>query len=207
MDLTIACNFPILSSVQQSVTDLLSDNTIIEKIRKGDNSCFSVLISRHKDYAFTLALRVLKSREDAEEVAHDAFLKAFKALDSFRMDSKFTTWFYKIVVNMAISRGRKKKVTTEQIDVYNTGHYSTFDEVGSMQSVERKFFLNKAIGLLNEEESLLITLYYMEELQMDEVAQITGIDKNNLKVKIFRARKKLAGILAQLTKGEAQSLL
>lgn len=166
-----------------------------------------MLISRHKDYAFTLALRIVNNREDAEEVAHDAFLKAFKALDSFRMDSRFTTWFYKIVVNMAISRKRKKRLSTEEIDVYNTGHYSTFDDTGTMHVGERKHFLNKAIALLNDEESTLITLYYMEELQMDEVSDITGIDKNNLKVKIFRARKKLAGILTQLTKGEAQSLL
>lgn len=189
------------------MTNQISDNVLIERIIAGDKSLFGTLIERHKDYAFTLALRVLNNREDAEEVAHDAFLKALRSLSSFKMESKFTTWFYKIVVNMAISRRRKKRIDTQEIEISNTQHYSTFDDLGGMPKEDRKFFINKAIDLLKDEEKVLITLFYFEEMDMEEISDITGIDKNNLKVKMFRARKKLAGVLSRMLKDEIHSLL
>lgn len=189
------------------MTNQTSDNVLIEKIIAGDKSLFSVLIERHKDYAFTLALRVLNNREDAEEVAHDAFLKALRSLSSFKMESKFTTWFYKIVVNLAISRRRKRSIQTQEIEVQNTQHYSTFEDLGGMPKEDRKFFLNKAIDLLKDEEKILITLFYFQEMDMEEVSEITGIDKNNLKVKMFRARKRLAGALSEMLRDEIHTLL
>ena len=189
------------------MVDQISDNSLIEKILGGDPSPYNLLIERHKDYAFTLALRVLNNREDAEEVAHDAFLKAFRSLSSFKMESKFTTWFYKIVVNMSISRRRKKRLDTEEIEVGNTTHYSSFEDLGGMPKDDRKYFIDQALEQLSDEEKILITLFYFEELSMEEVSEITGIDRNNLKVKIFRARKKMAGVLTKMLKGEVHSLL
>ena len=189
------------------MTNQISDNVLIERIIAGDKSLFGIIIERHKDYAFTLALRVLNNREDAEEVAHDAFLKALRSLSSFKMESKFTTWFYKIVVNVAISRRRKKRIDTQEIEVNNTQHYSTFDDLGGMPLADKKFFINKAIESLKDEERVLITLFYFDEMDMEEISNITGVDKNNLKVKMFRARKKLAGLLSGMLKDEIHSLL
>lgn len=193
--------------VQEPVSNKYTDLELIEQIKVGDESSYRLLIERHRNYAFTLALRVVQNKEDAEEIAHDAFLKVFKSIENFKMESKFTTWFYRIVVNMAISKRRKKKILTEEIDDVNITGYSTFDDLGGMNQADRQFFLDKALGQLNDEERTLLTLYYFKELNLEEVEEISGIDKNNLKVKIFRARKKLASRLTHMLKNEVHSLL
>lgn len=184
-----------------------TDLELIEKIKEGDEASYKLLIERHQNYAFTIAVRVVQNKEDAEEIAHDAFLKAFKSINNFKMESKFTTWFYRIVVNMAISKRRKKQIQTEDIDESNIGHYGTFEDVDQMGADDRRFFIDKAMSYLNDEERTYLTLYYFDEMNLEEVEAITGTDKNNLKVKIFRARKKLAQKLTVLLKDEVHSLL
>lgn len=187
----------------------IPDTVLVDNIKAGDMVSFEILVSRHKNYAYTLALRVIQNEEDAEEVAHDAFLKVLKSIQSFQNKSKFTTWFYRIVLNLALSRQRKKKLRTEDIDTIQSGvvPHTGVDEYGGMAKQDQKIYLNKAIDKLSAEERLLITLYYYEELNMDEMEEITGIDKNNMKVKIFRARKKMATILSQLLPDEVTSIL
>ncbi len=168
-----------------------------------------MMVDKHKDYAFTIAHRILDNREEAEEVSQDAFIKSFTSLQGFNQESKFTTWFYRIVLNMAISRQRKKKIRTEDIQANPGGliNYVSIEEYGGMAIRDRTFYLNKAMDNLSEEERLLITLYYYKELNMEEMEEITGIDKNNIKVKIFRARKKLATVLSHLLPNEVESIL
>lgn len=187
----------------------ISDNALIEKIKAGDMTSFELLVNRHKDFAFSIAHRVVLNEEDAEEVAHDAFIKALNSLDKFKGESKFTTWFYRVVLNMAISRQRKKRVYTEDIQDNPGGvlEYSRLDEYQGMSDQDRSNYLNKALNQLNEEERLILSLYYFQELNMEEVEEVSGIDKNNLKVKIFRARKKLAGVLSKLLPNEVESIL
>ena len=189
--------------------ETFSDIQLIEKIKAGDMTSFEVLVNRHKNYAFTIADRILQNEEDAEEVAHDAFVKLLTSLDKFKGESKFTTWFYRIVMNMAISRTRKKKIRTEDIDNQPTGiaTYSSFEEFGGLNVKDRNYYLNQAVGRLKEEERLLITLYYFDELDLDEIEEVTKIDKGNLKVKIFRARKKLAELLKKMLPSELESIL
>ena len=172
-------------------------------------SSFEMLVNRHKNFAFTIADRILQNEEDAEEVAHDAFVKLLSSVDKFKGESKFTTWFYRIVMNMAISRTRKKRIRTEDIDSRPSGiaEYSSFEEFGGLNTKDRTYYLNRAVGQLKDEERLLITLYYFDELDMDEIVEVTKIDKGNLKVKIFRARKKLADILQKMLPTELESIL
>lgn len=195
----------VTSAVKETITDI----QLIEKIKAGDMSSFEDLVNRHKNFAFTIADRILQNEEDAEEVAHDAFVKLLTSIDKFKGESKFTTWFYRIVMNMAISRTRKKKIRTEDIDNRPEGiaEYSSFEEFGGLNLQDRSFYLNKAVGLLKEEERTLIVLYYFDELDMDEIEEVTKIDKGNLKVKIFRARKKLANYLKQLLPTELESIM
>ncbi|MEP3386993.1 MAG: sigma-70 family RNA polymerase sigma factor [Reichenbachiella sp.] len=195
--------------VTSAVKENYSDIQLIEKIKAGDMSSFEMLVNRHKNFAFTIADRILQNEEDAEEVAHDAFVKLLSSLDKFKGESKFTTWFYRIVMNMAISRTRKKRIKTEDIDSRPGGiaEYSNFEEFGGLKAKDRTYYLNQAVGRLKDEERLLITLYYFDELDMDEIQEVTKIDKGNLKVKIFRARKKLAEILQKMLPAELESIL
>jgi RNA polymerase sigma-70 factor (ECF subfamily) len=90
-----------------AVKTLESDISIIERILAGDKAGYRDLANRHKDYAFTVAYKIVGTREDAEEVAQDAFIQAFQALPQFNKESKFTTWFYRIVFNTALMFKRK----------------------------------------------------------------------------------------------------
>lgn len=195
--------------VTSAVKENISDIQLIEKIKTGDMSSFEMLVNRHKNFAFTIADRILQNEEDAEEIAHDAFVKLLSSIDKFKGASKFTTWFYRIVMNMAISRTRKKRIRTEDIDSRPSGiaEYSSFEEFGGLNAKDRSYYLNQAMNLLKDEERLLITLYYFDELEMDEIVEVTKIDKGNLKVKIFRARKKMADVLHKMLPTELESIL
>ena len=88
------------------------DSFYINKVLKGNLPSYAILVEKHKGLAYTLALRIAKNNEDAEEIAQDAFLKAYNSLGSFKQDSRFSTWLYKIIYNTAISRFRKKHIET-----------------------------------------------------------------------------------------------
>lgn len=191
-------------TVKENSTDI----ELIKEIKSGDMVSFEILVNRHKNFAFTVADRILQNEEDAEEVAHDAFVKLLTSLDKFKMESKFTTWFYRIVMNMAISRTRKKKIETEDIVSHQgASGGSNFQEFGGLNLEDRSKYLQLGLSRLKEEERVLLSLYYLKELEMDEIEEITHIDKANLKVKLFRARKKLADQLKSILVGELESIL
>ena len=183
-----------------------TEEELISLLRKGDSRSYRFLVDRHKSYAYTLAFRIVGNQEDAQEVAQDAFVKAYNNISSFKGDSKFSTWLYRIVFNTAISRKRKKKLPVTDIEKA----YTVFDEqAGSHEGLshnERKQWLERAISNLAEDDSFLITLYYFQELSLEEIAEVTGFTPNLLKVKIFRARKKLADWLGKNLKEEITSL-
>lgn len=184
---------------------------IIARVKQGDLSAFNVLIEEHKAMAFTLALKILKSREDAEEVAQDSFLKAYKNINQFEGKSKFSTWLYTIVYNTAITRLRKKKpsmVTSDGLSDFNLKNYSESDkEWRKLQRDERSDYIKKALDSLNEEDALVITLFYLNENSLQEICEITSWEISNVKVKLHRARKRLLLKLEELLDTEVRSLL
>jgi RNA polymerase sigma-70 factor (ECF subfamily) len=191
------------------VNDNQKDINLLNGIRSGDKSAFKELINRHKDYAFTVAYRILNNREDAEEVAQDAFMQAFGALKSFNAESKFTTWFYRIVFNAALMQQRKNKVVSIDIETsseaFLVSHSS--DSAEDLQKNERKNAIQKALQSLSADDTAMITLFYLKELSLEEIAEITKISAETAKVKIHRARKRLAEEMKKMLNEEVQSLL
>ena len=186
-----------------------SDIQLIERILRGETPAYRELVNRHKDYAFTIAYRILGSREDAEEAAQDAFVRAFKALPNFNREAKFTTWFYRIIMNAALTIQQKKKMQTEDLD----NAYSEVsilrggDSTDNMKRKEQQFYIQKALKQLQPDDVTMITLFYLKEQSLDEIAEIVGIEANTVKVKLHRARKRLADVMQDMLKGEVQSLL
>lgn len=182
----------------------------IRQVLAGDTSRFVYFVTAYQDMAFTIASRIVHNKEDAEEVVQDAFVKAYTSLASFRQDSKFSTWLYRIVVNTAISKTRKKKffvdsnetVLIEEISIQ--GVENTYKK---LSNAEQKKFINNALNEMNPEDSLLLTLFYLEELSLDEITEITGIPKENAKVKIHRARKKMYIILDRQLRTDLKYIL
>lgn len=173
----------------------LNDNELISRVLNGDQQAYAGLVSRYQSYVFTLALRMVKTREDAEEVAQDSFVKAYKYLADFKGASKFSTWLYTIVNNTAISFLRKKKV-----EIHSLENEKVFEVADSKESgmganmVEQKSKLamvHEAIAMLNPDDAQIITLFYKAEQSLEETAQILGIEINAAKVRLYRARTRL----------------
>ncbi len=177
-----------------------NDQVYINKILNGDTNAFAVLVNRYKDLVYTLSLRMMKNREEAEEVAQDTFIKTYSSLNKFKGDSKFSTWIYRVAYNTCLDRLKKNKRQqyTVAIDEYTEHHVKTIDNaLDKIEEQEKQQAIKKCLELLPSEDSFLLTLYYFDELSLNEISKIVGLKPNNVKVKIFRSRKKLATILKE----------
>jgi RNA polymerase sigma factor (sigma-70 family) len=172
----------------------LDDNETIEKVLNGDVSAYASLVEKHKNLVFSIVLKIVNNREDAEEIAQDTFLKAYQSLKTFERKSKFSTWLYRIAYNSAISKTRKKRIEMVAIEESVITNYSP-DEVsrnmGEQEENDRQLILEKALRQLPEEDNLLITLFYKNENSVDDISEITGLSVSNVKVRLHRIRKKL----------------
>ncbi len=170
------------------------DNYFIEQVLKGDSAAYAQLVDRHKDMAFTIAVKILKNREEAEEITQDAFLKAYQALPDFEGKSRFSTWLYRIVYNTAISKVRKVKTEFAAIDEALIDNYTTDVVTGGMYELSKEEQL-EALNIVMEnmpaEEILLLTLFYKNEQTVEEISEITGYSQSNVKVKLYRIRKRM----------------
>lgn len=178
----------------------IEDTYYITKIIAGDTKAFAVLVDRYKDLVFTLALRMLKNREEAEEVAQDTFIKVFKSINKFKGDSKFSTWIYRITYNSCLDvlKKYKQEYKLDPIDEYTERQLVTFENAfDALADKEQRQTIETCLQKLPEEDGFLLTLYYFEEQSIDEIAKIVGLTVNNVKVKLFRSRKKLAYLLKE----------
>jgi RNA polymerase sigma-70 factor (ECF subfamily) len=160
--------------------------------------------------AYSLALKLVKNREDAEEIAQDAFIKAYQSLGQFKGSSRFSTWLYRIVYNTSISKLRKTSAEVVRLEDSSVGEKESsevMDAYYKLQDQERKKFLDLVLEKLEPDENFLVTLYYYDEKDLDEISQITGLTRNNVKVKIFRARQKMSGMLKKYLKDELIGIL
>jgi len=174
------------------------DQSYIDKAVKGDTLAFTVLVNRYKHMVFTLAIRILKNREEAEEVSQDVFVKMYQALGTFKGDSKFSTWLYKIAYHRSLDYLKKQKriLGTTSLDEFAESHIPSLDNtLAVLEAKERKILLKNAMDELLKEDSTVLTLYYFEELSLKEISEIIGIEANTVKVRLFRSRKRLAYLL------------
>lgn len=177
-----------------------NDQHYINEVLQGDTKAFAILVNRYMDLIFTLALRMVKNREEAEEVSQDTFVKVYKSLSKFKGDSKFSTWIYRVGYNACLDRLKKNKRVqhTVTIDEFTEHKIKTLDNaLERMELEERKQAIQDCLQLLPSEDGYLITLYYFEELSFEEISKVIDVTANNVKVKLFRSRKKLATILKE----------
>ena len=173
----------------------LGDNEIISRVLRGEQGAYADLVNRYQGYVFTLVLRMIKSREDAEEVAQDVFVKAYRSLANFRGESKFSTWLYTITNTTCITFLRKKKLEVHSLD--NEKVFEVADSRDSgfrpnmIEQKSRVSMVNRAIAMLNPDDAEIITLFYKAEQSLDEIARILKIEVNTAKVRLHRARGRL----------------
>ena len=166
---------------------------IIQEILNGKTSQYEYFLDRYSQQIYLLVVRIVACEEDAEELTQDVFLKAFQQLSSFKGESSFSTWIYRIATNMAISAARKKKYDVLRLDdaAFANLSDSQVDEALEDDSEEQLQRLSSAMQKLEPDERALLTLFYMEEKPLAEIAAIMGMKENNAKVKLHRIRKKL----------------
>jgi RNA polymerase sigma-70 factor (ECF subfamily) len=175
----------------------------IEQVLEGKCNAFGFIVNRHQDKAYNLAFRIVGNHEEAEEIAQDSFLKAYRSLKAFKMKSSFATWLYRIVYNTAISHVRVKKKGVLSLEDFPADAADFIGSNSSEEEAEREYrtsLINFALQKINEEERGLISLYYYEEMSAEEISDVTGISKSNIKVKLFRARQKMLEIIEKVEK-------
>ena len=178
--------------------DKINDQHYINLVIKGDTNAFAALVGRYKDMVFTLSLKMLQNREEAEEAAQDAFIKSYRSLGRFKGESKFSTWIYQVTYNNCLDRLRKQKRNRTFVALDEFAEYEVrwlMDALDTIEEAERKQMIKNCLNLLAPEENFLLTLYYFNEASIKEISVIMNINVNNVKIKLFRTRKKLAAIL------------
>ena len=177
-----------------------NDQLYIEKILKGDVNAFSFLVDNYKNMVFSLAFKMTKSREEAEEVSQDTFIKAYKNLSKFKGDSKFSTWLYRIAYHTSLDAIKRNKKTTNTIDINEV----TFNQIKAVEHIlegierkERAELMEVCLQKMADEERSIIWMFYYDELSLKEIIEVTGLQEANIKVKLHRARKKLLTIVKE----------
>lgn len=177
------------------------DTYYIQKVLDGDTGYFARLVDRYSHPMYVLILKIIRCKEEAEEITQDVFLKTFRSLHKFKGECRFSTWLYRIAYTTAISATRKKKnefLYLEDLTINNVADEQvdeTFNNDDSTQLLEK---LEKGIGLLSPDERGLISLFYTENHPVEEIAAVTGLSESNVKVKLHRIRKKLYLIINEM---------
>ena len=174
--------------------DNTEEQVYIKRMKDGDPAPYAFIVDKYKHMAYTIALKIARNTEDAQDVAQESFIKAFQQIRQFEGKSKFSTWLYTIVYRTAISKLKENKIKTISISDSITENYShshAIPQLDQLQSADEQRYVKLAIERLPETEGLLITLYYMNENSVKEIQEITGLSLPNIKIKLFRARKKL----------------
>jgi RNA polymerase sigma factor (sigma-70 family) len=180
------------------------DLKYIDRILAGEQSVFAELVDKHKRYAYTIAFKILQNRPEAEEAAQDSFIKAYHHLAAFNRESKFSTWLYRIVFNTAVTYKRKRKYNFQNIE--NTVIAYAHDTEGALERDDKQKYLSHAMAKLSDQDRTALSLYYLDEFNLEEIAEITGMPTNTMKVRIHRARQRLAEELKSILNQEALTL-
>ncbi len=203
---TYVTNNYIVSSYEEM--NHQSDQYYINQVLEGQVNAFSVLVERYQGLVYTVVYRMIKNKEQAEEVAQDSFIKAYKSLSKYRGDAKFSTWLYTIAYRKSLDsiKAAKRTMASELIEEISEGEIELVgDALGYLQAKERKEIISNSIMKLPEDEAAIITLYYFEEKSVKEIVDIIGITADNVKIKLYRSRKKLYSILKHHVSPEISS--
>ena len=180
-----------------------NDSAIVQEVLGGNKRAYGELVDRHKEKAMTLAMRMLRNREDAEEAIQDAFVRAFNALPRFEWKSSFPTWFYRIVYNVCATQ-----LSRRGDDVHvplDPGEDERALEVQSeelppdirYESIEFESIVIREIERLPIPYGSVCTLFFVQEMSYDQIVEVTGLPLGTVKVRLFRARMILRDALVK----------
>ncbi len=179
------------------------DSVIISQVLSGNTPAFAKLVDRYKDMVYSVTCRIISDHPEAEEIAQDIFLKAYQALTGFKQESKFSTWLYRIAVNMSLSAVRKRKMVMASLSSMDVEHLQEGEIQENMYAYtddEQVSMVNEAIKNLHPQDAMLVGMFYTDELSIQDISDITGLSQANVKVRLHRLRKKLYSLISEMMK-------
>jgi RNA polymerase sigma-70 factor (ECF subfamily) len=171
---------------------------LIERIVDGETDLYAHFVTNYNKDIFQLAFQLTQNRELSEDLTQDVFVKGFVKLKSFQQKSQFSTWLYRIAYNLIINELRKRKMAFSSFDedTISPKDVVEIDDFFDKQEAEQRYQeLDKALQKLSKDEYALILFHYYEQKTIDEIAFITEQTATNVKVRLFRIRKKLYNII------------
>ncbi len=177
----------------------LSDQEIIDSVKLGNQSDYSIIVDRYKDKAFSLLKKMLKNEQDAEETLQDCFIKAYNSLSGFKGEAKFSTWFYRIVYNTALTKlsSQKRKTENEMSSVDEHFDLKSDYDYNVSERKDMSEFINELVNKLPEKHSAIINLFYLDEMSCEEISKVLDISLSNVKVMLHRSRNALKDIIIE----------
>ena len=173
----------------------MDEAQLVRRAQSGDTHAFEMLVIENQDFVHNLALRTIGDPSDAEDIAQDAFVRAWLALPNFRRQARFRTWLYRIVVNLCYNRFprlRRELVTLMDEDIADLpGDVEEPGFLAQIEMDEQRECLHRQIDALPDHYRMLVSLRYQNELSYDEIARITDLPLGTVKTGLFRAKERL----------------
>ncbi|MCL1932988.1 MAG: sigma-70 family RNA polymerase sigma factor [Candidatus Azobacteroides sp.] len=180
-----------------------NDLFYIQRVKAGDIRAFSMIVSNYQKMVFTIVLKIVENREDAEDITQEIFVKVFKSLERFKEESEFSTWLYRIAYNTTISELRKRKLSFVPMDDNSVPVNEAVTDEEELEPADIKLhYLDVALKKLPPDEIFLVSLYYFKEQSIEAISEISNLSVANVKVKLYRIRKKLALEINRLLQDE-----
>jgi RNA polymerase sigma-70 factor (ECF subfamily) len=188
------------------------DKALLKRLRDRDERAFRELVEAHRDRVFNITYRMLGNRAEAEDVAQEVFIAVFKTIDSFREESKFSTWLYRVAVNHCKNRikylARRHERDRDELDEASPsannaalGPTKGARPDRALEGAQMEVLLQEAIASLDEEHRAVVILRDVEELSIEEICEITGLPDGTVKSRLHRARAALRKKLARHVEG------
>ncbi|HOY13165.1 MAG TPA: sigma-70 family RNA polymerase sigma factor [Saprospiraceae bacterium] len=169
---------------------MLSQLDLIAGLKKNNPNAIRQMVDEYTDYVYSLSLKTLRNVADAEEVVNDVLMKVIQKINDLNEGTSIKSWIYAITYRSCIDKIRARKT----FDEINQNHESiSHDDLNArMEAKENQLVVEKLLSYLAPDDALLMRLYYLEECKIKEVSEITGLNEENIKTRLFRARKLLS---------------
>lgn len=171
------------------------DLILIDEFKNGNINAYNTLVRKYQKKIYSLIRKMVLDHDDASDITQEVFIKLYSSLKDFRGESKFFTYIYRIAVNYSINHlNKKNRILSRSADIENESYHLSSDEAGADEKFDSELkskFLDKAIGLLPEQQRIVFNLRFYENLSYEEISQITNKSVGGMKANYFHAVKKI----------------
>lgn len=183
--------------------NLAAERDLVQRAQEGDSGAFSELVLSHQQFAYNVALRAVNNKQDAEDIVQEAFVRAWRSLSRFRLEARFRTWLYRIVMNLCYNQLPRLRREPEMLDEDQEGQWNTDngqmgDPVSSLESKEILDLVQRQIQNLPGKYQIMLLLRIQENCSYAEISEIMDLPLGTVKTGLFRARKRLKDAVTQV---------